>query len=160
MDEHWGAGLFTRVWPVMILLFIFNLSIFSTVLSLPEYPCPTLEEAFSDYAGETLLDEASQSGLFSRLVQKDEKTVRLITAQKHFLFDRYRFLEMTGVNGNYIQHNEEDYSLFVNFHSTTRINQYQASSPFPMIPDFSILWSSILLAFELILWFVVRKIRS
>ena len=48
MDEHWGAGLFTRVWPVMILLFIFNLGIFSTVLSLPEYPCSTLEEAFSD----------------------------------------------------------------------------------------------------------------
>lgn len=160
MDEHWGAGLFPRVWPVVILLFIFNLSIFSTVLSLPEYPYRTLDEAFADYSEEILLDEASQSGFYSRLVRRDEKATRLITAQKHFLFDRYRYLEMTGVNGHYIQHIEEDYSLFVNFHSMTQINQYRASSDFPVIPEFAVLWSCILLAIELIVWYVIRKIHS
>ena len=159
IDKHWGSGYFTRIWPLVILLFLFNLFLLIIPFTLKDYPFPSLEDAFSEYPDVEIIDQANSALLYSRLVQKGDHTVSLITVEKHFLTDRYRLIDESPVNGNYIMLDSGMSHLLVNFHSVEEINQYQVSTGLPDIPKPAVLWSLVLLVIELVFWYVFHKIR-
>lgn len=160
MEENWGSGSFNRITALSALLLIVNLCLTAVLLSLPAYPCSTPEEAFSGRAVATLLEKAGGGTLRSRLLKQNDGTVVLVTVEKHFLLERWRFLEVSPVDGNYIMLSGQTSQLLVTFHSPEDVNQYQVTFGLPKLPEHTLLWSLCLLAIELTLWAVSHKLRK
>lgn len=88
----------------LILILLLNIGLICAVQLMTAYVYPSQDAVMAEYADFTLLDSEeytlkwSKTTLCSQLIRLDTGDVRLISTEKHFLFERYRLVSDEAVD--------------------------------------------------------------
>lgn len=145
-----------------------NLLLVSAVQLMTDFTHSQQEAVLSEYPGYTLLDTAEEEAMTAYLIRTAEGDPLLVTAEKHFLFNRWQLVSAEPAGTNPPNARGDTYSLSATVLGDTitdlsvigtGLDTNMAGLP-ERIPVNALLYTGLLSLLELALWFVFRKIRN
>ena len=149
-------------------ILVLNLLLVSAVQLMTDFTHTQPDAVLSEYPGYTLLDTAEEEAMTAYLIRTSEGGSLLVTAEKHFLFNRWQLIsaEPAGTNPPNARGDTHSLSATVEGDTITSLSVIgtglhisYAGLP-ERIPVNALLYTGVLFLLELALWFVFRKIRN
>lgn len=146
---------------------IANVLLVSGVQLMTTFTYPEAEAVLEGFPEHTQLDSEAQKGMASFLLQTPAGRPLLVTAEKHFLFDRWQLLSeentvdtLTIIRGDCWSASVSAVATDITDYSVTAIGLDSNIAGLPDVIPFRVLiYSGILTALELGLWTLVQKLR-
>lgn len=171
MPYNWkGDALAKLMILILVLVLLVNGGILVGFQLMTKYTYKTSRESIEAYTDYNLIDSTVTDQVCSYLLAAPGKENRLVLTEKHFLFNRHRVLLDQEVDRNFSAELKADLGkVFVNLDGKSQIGNVSlraVSLPFRFstlslrIPAGIFLWNLALLTIELLVLFLIHRIRN
>lgn len=171
MDYSWrGEALARLMILILILVLVVNSAVLIGFQLMTDYTYESRDEILSAYPDYNIIDSTVRADLSAYLLAAPAKENRLVLTEKHFLLNRHRLLLDEEVDRHFSAEVKSELGpASIQLDGKSKIDRFSfRSTSLPIrISSFSlrvplgfVLWNLVLLAVELLLGFLIHKIRN
>lgn len=170
MPYNWkGDALAKLMILVLVLVLLVNGGVIIGFQLMTDYTFKSSRDAISPYTDYTLIDSRVTDQVCAYLLAAPAKENRLMLTERHFLANRHRILLDEEVGRHYSEEVKSDVGTVIVRMDGSKIGNVSlrpASLPIRIsslhfrVPLNFVLWNLALLAVELLVWYLIHKIRN